>query len=149
MASDNTTRQLRGAQFLRQYFADTGREYATGKNIRCPNAAAHAHGDANASARIYENAEGAFVKCYGCGGSWDVFALWQMDNGGLFMDAKAALCERFNISRTPSATGRAAHTPGGGEVRALAGSPVAEIGMAQAATADRARAARPDKQTAE
>ena len=140
---------------MRQYFADTGREYATGKNIKCPNAAAHAHGDANASARIYENDNGALVKCYGCGGSWDIFALWQMDNGGTFADAKAALCERFGIARTSGETNasRAAHTSGGNvaEVRALAGSPVAEIGTARSAAvaADRAQAIKPDRQTAE
>ena len=149
MASDDITRQLRRAEYLQQYFADTGRKYATGKNIKCPNAAAHAHGDANASARVYENDNGALVKCYGCGGSWDIFALWQMDNGGTFAEAKAALCERFDIARTSGETNasRAAHTSGGNvaEVRALEGSPVAEIGTAHGA----AVAIKPDRQTAE
>lgn len=155
MASDDTTRLLRRAEYLRQYFADMGREYATGKNIKCPNAAAHAHGDTNASARVYENADGALVKCYGCGFQGDIFALWQMDNGGTFADAKAALCERFGIARTSGETGasRAAHTSGGNvaEVRALAGSPVAEIGTGNGAAGsqDRAQATKPDRQTAE
>ena len=123
MASDDITRQLRQAEYLQQYFADTGREYATGKNIKCPNAAAHTHGDANASARVYENDNGALVKCHGCGGSWDIFALRQMDNGGSFNDAKTALCKRFGIERTSDGTGarQTAHTSGGNvaEVRAV------------------------------
>ena len=142
VASDETTRQLRRAEYLRQYFTDTGREYSTGRNVKCPNAAAHAHGDANASARIYENADGAFLKCFGCGGSWDIFSLWQADNGGTFTDAKAALCERFGI----------AHTSGGNgaEVRGLAGLPVAEIAATNGAagSTDRTRATSPDGQTA-
>ena len=97
MASDETTRQLRQAVYLRQYCAETARDYATGRNVKCPNAAAHTHGDANASARVYENADGALIKCYGCGGKWDVFELWQMDNGGTFAEAKAALRERYGI----------------------------------------------------
>ena len=106
MASDETTRLLRQAQYLRQYYAETGREYATARNVKCPNAAAHAHGDANASARIYENADGATVKCYGCGGAWDIFKLWQLDNGGTFAEAKKALCDLYGIAR-PSGTGGA------------------------------------------
>ena len=106
VASDETTRLLRQAQYLRQYYAETGREYTTARNVKCPNAAAHAHGDANASARIYENADGATVKCYGCGGAWDIFKLWQLDNGGTFAEAKKALCDRYGIAR-PSGTGGA------------------------------------------
>ena len=97
---------MRQAQYLRQYYAETGREYTTARNVKCPNAAAHAHGDANASARIYENADGATVKCYGCGGAWDIFKLWQLDNGGTFAEAKKALCDRYGIAR-PSGTGGA------------------------------------------
>lgn len=102
MASDETTLRLRQADYLRQYFAATDREYTTAKNIRCPNSSAHAHGDTNASAKIYENPDGAFVKCYGCGGKWDIFSLWQLDNGGAFAQAKSALCELFGIERTPT-----------------------------------------------
>jgi len=108
MERDETTRRLRGADCLRQYFQATGREYATGKNIRCPDAAAHAHGDKNPSAHIYENADGALVKCYGCGGSWDIFSLWQMDNGGDFKDAKRALCQLCGID---GATAKPTATP--------------------------------------
>ena len=106
MASNETTRRLRQSEYLRKYFADTGRDYSTGKNIRCPNQGAHAHGDANASARIYENDGGAFLKCYGCGGSWDIFSLWQLDNGGTFADAKAALCKRFGLIEPPTPVNR-------------------------------------------
>ena len=106
MASNETTRRLRQSEYLRTYFADTGRDYSTGKNIRCPNQGAHAHGDANASARIYENDGGAFLKCYGCGGSWDIFSLWQLDNGGTFTDAKAALCKRFGLIEPPTPVNR-------------------------------------------
>ena len=124
MASDETTRQLRQARYLRLYFADTGREYDTLKNVKCPNAAAHAHGDANASARIYENADGAVVKCYGCGGTWDIFELWKMDNGGTFAEAKAALRERYGTGgavacrSSGGATGRAVHALTGGQADA-------------------------------
>lgn len=124
MASDETTRQLRQAQYLRQYYADTDREYSTGKNVKCPNAAAHAHGDANASARIYENADGAVVKCYGCGGTWDIFELWKMDNGGTFAEAKAALCERYYTGgavacrSSGGTTGREVHALTGGQADA-------------------------------
>lgn len=124
MASDETTRQLQQAQYLRQYYADTGREYSTGKNVKCPNAAAHAHGDANASARIYENADGAIVKCYGCGCTWDIFELWKMDNGGTFADAKAALRERYGTGcavacrSSGGTTGREVHALTGGQADA-------------------------------
>lgn len=97
MASDEITRHLRRAEFMRQYLADTSREYSTCKNIKCPDSSAHSHGDKNPSARLYENADGTFIKCHGCGGKWDVFSLWMLDNGGTFKDAKAALCEKFGI----------------------------------------------------
>jgi len=153
MASDDITRQLRRAEYLRQYFAATGREYATGKNIKCPNAAAHAHGDANPSARVYENPDGALVKCHGCGGSWDIFSLWQLDNGGTFPEAKAALCDLCGIA---SASGdanasRAAHTSGGNvaEVRAPAGAQGERGENGERGERDGTRATQPDKQTAE
>ena len=119
MASDETTRLLRQAQYLRRYYADTGREYATGHNVKCPNAAKHKHGDANASARIYENADGTVVKCHGCGGTWDIFELWRMDNGGTFAEAKKALCDRYGVARTSGTGG--ANVRHGAEVHALTG----------------------------
>ena len=147
MASDETTRQLRRAEYLRRYFADTSREYATGANIKCPNAAAHAHGDSNPSARVYENSDGALVKCYGCGGSWDIFALWQMDNGGTFQQAKAALCDRFGVAlQSGGAARQAARTSGGGSPSAhsLTGSP-----SGGTVAGDRTQTAKPDKRTNE
>lgn len=97
MASDETTQALRSPDYLRRYFEATGREYVTGRNIKCPNAGAHKQGDANPSAKIYEDANGAHVKCFGCGFQGDIFALWQLDNGGTFAKAKAKLCAMFGI----------------------------------------------------
>lgn len=121
MASDETTRLLRQSQYLRQYYADTGREYSTARNVKCPNTVAHAHGDANASARIYENADGAIVKCYGCGGTWDIFSLWQLDNGGTFAEAKKTLCDRYGIERTSGNTGADIRQRKAAAVHALTG----------------------------
>jgi len=153
MASDDITRQLRRADYLRQYFAATGREYATGKNIKCPNAAAHAHGDANPSASIYENPDGALVKCHGCGGTWDIFSLWQLDNGGTFPEAKRALCDLCGIARTSGETNasRAAHTSGVNvaEVRAPARAQGERGENGERGERDGTRATQPDKQTAD
>lgn len=140
MASDETTRQLRQSLYLRQYFADTNREYSTGKNVKCPNAHAHAHGDANASAKIYENPDGAIVKCYGCGGTWDIFKLWQMDNGGTFTDAKTALCQRFGIVRSSGT---------GGEIHTLTGCRPTAATQDGGTVADRPRPKKPDAKTSE
>lgn len=97
MSSDCATQELKKPEFMRQYFDATGREYSTVHNIRCPNTAAHKQGDKNPSAKIYENANGVIVKCHGCGGSWDIFQLWQLDNGGTFKEAKGALRLRFGL----------------------------------------------------
>lgn len=144
MASDETTQQLRQAEYLRRYFEDTGREYATGKNVKCPNAQAHAHGDANASAKIYENADGAIVKCFGCGGRWDIFGLWQMDNGGTFAEAKAALCERYGVGRATGGTG--SHGAHGRAERQTDGEDAPQATHVTA-TPQAARQRKPDAQT--
>ena len=110
MASDETTQALRSPDYLRQYFEATGREYVTGRNVKCPNAGVHKNGDANPSARIYEDANGAHVKCHGCGFQGDIFALWQLDNGGTFAQAKAALCAMFGIEQDKGHTSGAARS---------------------------------------
>ena len=129
MASDDITLALRSPDYLRQYFESTGRKYVTGHNVKCPNAGAHKNGDANPSARIHEDANGAHVKCHGCGWYGDIFALWQLDNGGTFAQAKAALCAMFGIEqgkgRTSGAarsarTGAAVATPSRGATRPAA-----------------------------
>lgn len=106
MASDEITVALKRPEYLRQYFTQTGREYSTGRNIKCPDTSAHKNGDANPSAKIYENANGtAHVKCFGCGTDFDIFRLWMLDNGGTFAQAKKALCSMFGIDgKTSGAT---------------------------------------------
>ena len=99
MASDDITLALRKLEYLERYFEATGREYATGRNIKCPNTGAHKNGDAHPSAKIYEDANGAHVKCFACGFQGDIFTLWQLDNGGAFKEAKAALCNMFGIEQ--------------------------------------------------
>ena len=110
MASDEITRALRSPDYLRRYFEATGREYVTGRNVKCPNVGAHKNGDANPSAKIYEDASGAHIKCFGCGFQGDIFALWQLDNGGTFAQAKAALCAMFGIEQDKGHTSGAARS---------------------------------------
>lgn len=136
MASDETTIALKRPEYLRRYFEQTGREYVTGRNIKCPDKSAHKNGDANPSAKIYENANGtAHIHCHGCGKDWDIFSLWELDNGGKFPEAKKALCAMFGIDATATS---AKHTA---QVHALTGSPT------QAATARPEPKAEPDTQT--
>ena len=110
MASDDITQALRSPDYLRRYFEATGREYATNRNVKCPKTAAHTHGDANPSARVYEDTGGAHVKCFGCGFQGDIFTLWQLDNGGTFAQAKAALCAMFGIEQGKGHTSDAARS---------------------------------------
>ena len=145
MARDETTTELLKPQYLRQYLADTGRTVQRDGQMQCPNAAAHKNGDKNPSAHLYEN-DGTGkpqVKCFACGGKWDIFQLWQLDNGGSFKDAKAGLCSRFGLSDKPSAPGRAA------QPFAIAGSGADETARRSTGTgAERqAQAAKPNKDT--
>ena len=129
MASDDITLALRSPEYLQRYYENTGRKYATGQNTQCPNAGAHKNGDANPSARIHEDENGAHVKCYGCGWYGDIFALWQLDNGGTFKEAKKALCAMFGIEQDKghtsgaarsARTGKAVATPSRGAARPAA-----------------------------
>ena len=103
MASDDITLALRSSNYLERYYENTGRKYATGQNTPCPNAAAHKTPEGHA--RIYEDENGAHVKCYGCNTSWDIFSLYGLDNGidvktsEGFKKAKAALCAMFGIEQ--------------------------------------------------
>ena len=129
MASDDITLALRKPEYLERYFEATRREYATGRNIKCPNTGAHKNGDAHPSAKIYEDANGAHVKCFACGFQGDIFTLWQLDNGGAFKEAKAALCNMFGIEQgkgrtsggaRSARTGAAVATPSRGAARPAA-----------------------------
>ena len=126
--ADETTQALHSPDYLRRYFEATGREYSTDKNVRCPFPEAHKHGDANPSAKIYEDTNGAHVQCFRCG-SLDIFNIWTHDNGGTFKDAKAALCAMFGIEQgkggtsggaRSARTGAAVATPSQGAARPAA-----------------------------
>lgn len=94
---DELREQLKRGGFLRRYLEDTGRQILNGGQLRCPNSAAHANGDKKPSAHLYEDSAGDRVKCFGCGGSWDIFALVQLDEGCDFMGALESLAKRFGL----------------------------------------------------
>lgn len=94
---DELREQLKRGGFLRLYLEETGRQILSGGQLRCPNPAAHANGDKKPSAHLYEDSTGDRVKCFGCGGSWDIFALVQLDEGCDFMGALESLAKRFGL----------------------------------------------------
>ena len=94
---DELREQLKREGFLRRYLEETGRQILSGGQLRCPNPSAHANGDKKPSAHLYEDSTGDRVKCFGCGGSWDIFALVQLDEGCDFMGALESLAKRFGL----------------------------------------------------
>lgn len=94
---DELREQLKRGGFLRRYLEETGRQILSGGQLRCPNPAAHANGDKKPSAHLYEDSTGDRVKCFGCGGSWDIFALVQLDEGCDFMGALESHAKRFGL----------------------------------------------------
>ena len=90
--------ELKRGGYLRRYLEATGRQILPGGQLRCPNPSAHANGDAKPSAHLYEDASGDRVKCFACGGSWDIFSLVEMDKGTDFMGALEFLAEFFGLS---------------------------------------------------
>lgn len=91
---------MKSGDFLARYLNDTrGLHIIPGRDtqISCPNGAAHAHGDANKSARYYSENGSEHIHCHGCGGRWDLFDLVQFDEGGDFMAAANSLSRRFGI----------------------------------------------------
>ena len=83
--------ELKSGGRLRRYLEATGRQILPGGQLRCPNPSAHANGDAKPSVHLYEDASGDRVKCFACGGSWDIFSLVEMDEGTDFMGALESL----------------------------------------------------------
>lgn len=102
---DELREQLKRGGFLRRYLKETGRQILNGGQLRCPNPSAHPNGDKKPSAHLYEDASGDRVKCFGCGGSWDLFALVQLDEGCDFMGALESLAKRFGL-KFPKLKGR-------------------------------------------
>lgn len=102
---DELREQLKRGGFLRRYLEETGRQIINGGQLRCPNPSAHANGDKKPSAHLYEDSTGDRVKCFGCGGSWDIFALVQLDEGLDFMGALESLAKRFGL-KFPKLKGR-------------------------------------------
>ena len=94
---DELRERLKRGGFLRRYLEETGRRILDGGQLRCPNPSAHANGDKKPSAHLYEDASGDRVKCFGCGGSWDIFALVQLDESCDFMGALESLAKRFGL----------------------------------------------------
>ena len=94
---DELREQLKRGGFLRRYLEETGRQIISGGQLRCPNPSAHANGDKKPSAHLYEDSTGDRVKCFGCGGSWDIFSLVQLDEGLDFMGALESLAKRFGL----------------------------------------------------
>ena len=84
--------------YLRRYLEATGRQILPGGQVRCPNPSAHANGDAKPSAHLYEDASGDRVKCFACGGSWDIFSLVEMDQGTDFIGALEYLADFFGLA---------------------------------------------------
>lgn len=89
--------ELKSNGYLRRYLEATGRQILLGGQLRCPNPAAHANGDAKPSAHLYEDGSGDRVKCFACGESWDIFSLVGMDEGVDFMGALESLANRFGL----------------------------------------------------
>ena len=98
---------LKRGGHLRRYLLETGRTIDQGGQLSCPNASAHPNGDRHPSAHLYEDASGDRVKCFGCGGSWDIFALDQLDNGGDFPASLQRLAARFGLEYPARAAKRA------------------------------------------
>ena len=94
---DKLREQLKCGGYFRRYLEETGRHILNGGQLRCPNQAAHANGDKKPSAHLYEDSTGDRVKCFGCGESWDIFKLAQLDEGVDFMGAIESLAKRFGL----------------------------------------------------
>lgn len=88
---------LKRGGHLRRYLEETGRAINQGGQLSCPNTSAHPNGDRHPSAHLYEDGSGDRVKCFACGGLWDVFSLDLMDNGGDFPASLQRLAARFGL----------------------------------------------------
>lgn len=94
---DRLCEELKHGGYLRRYLEDTGRKVLSGGQLSCPNKSAHPNGDKNPSAHLYEDSTGDHVYCFGCGDSWDIFAMVKLDEGLEFMDAARSLAKRFGL----------------------------------------------------
>ncbi|MBR7150315.1 MAG: toprim domain-containing protein [Oscillospiraceae bacterium] len=95
MTRDQAKIHLKG--FLGDYLARMGWNTHDGrKNMRCPNAAAHWHGDKNESAKFYPRTQTLF--CFACGKPFDIFDCVGMLEGVEGYDAQLLrLCQLYGI----------------------------------------------------
>lgn len=98
---DELKKRLKSGGYLARYLEETGRAEIRGAaeaQMKCPDAARHAHGDARPSARYYCKGGDEHIHCHGCGGHWDLFSLVAHDRGvSDFMDNLRWCAERFGL----------------------------------------------------